>query len=115
MSQPDHDKLTEAVSVAVQELKLGFNAALADSVSPGYATNLAVQRTEYEYILSFFEVLPPLLIGTPDAVMRQINGMEHAPTHCVARVIIARARIKEFADLLQRAVAEDSSLSSMEQ
>ena len=112
MTEPVYEPIAEETSGAKREIALEFDAGLAQDVAPAYVTNVAVQRTEHEYILSFFEVLPPLLFGTPEAVMQQIGGMQHAPTRCVARVVIARTRMKEVAELFQRAVAEDPFLSA---
>jgi len=107
MSDSSDEKQTEEPVSTKHELYLDFDIAMAQSVAPGYATNIAIQRTDYEYILSFFEVLPPLIIGTPKEVEIQLGTLRHAPTRCVARIVIARGRVKEIADLLQRAVADD--------
>ena len=37
-----------------------------DSIVTRYATNFVVQHTDREFIISFFEAWPPVIIGTPE-------------------------------------------------
>lgn len=72
-----------------------------DSLVSHYATNITVQRSEHEYIVSFFEVTPPLIIGPPDVVKAGLQEIGSVRAVCVARVIIAAGRMPSFILALQ--------------
>jgi hypothetical protein len=45
-----------------------------EDVVSGYATNILVQHTEHEFIISFYEAQPPILFGDkPDEVRAQLK------------------------------------------
>lgn len=73
-----------------------------------YATNFVVQHTGNEFVLSFYEVFPPLLLGSPEDNLQQLNQLEYVKATCVARIILSPAGIREFAQVLT------TSLSALE-
>ena len=64
-----------------------------------YAHHLMVQGAEHEVILSFFEILPPLLTGTAEEQKAILQKGVRAD--CVARITVARARYPEFVKTMQ--------------
>jgi hypothetical protein len=78
---------------------------IPDDALASYATNFVVQRLQHEYLISFFQIQPPLLLGTPDQVVEQMSRLEKVPARLVAQVLIAEDRLQEFEELLQRAPA----------
>jgi len=72
-----------------------------DSMVSRYATNITVQRTEHEHIISFFEINPPLIIGPKEAVMAGLKEMDAVKAICVARVVVANGRMPNFILALQ--------------
>ncbi len=69
---------------------------------PGrYATNMVVQHTEHEFIISFFEAYPPIVLGAPEERKAALEQIESVPAVCVARVIVAPERLAEFIQVLQ--------------
>ena len=67
-----------------------------------YATNILVQNTASEFVLSFFEVRPPVLLGTPEENVERIKTLGPVPADCVARLVIAPSRMGSFIDAMQR-------------
>ena len=67
-----------------------------------YATNLVVQHTEHEFIISFFRASPPILLGTMDEVKEQLKDIQSVPAQCVARVVVAVSRMPEFVQVFQQ-------------
>ena len=49
-----------------ETIAVPMEMSIPDSLSTKYATNMVVQHTEHEFIIFFFEVQPPLVIGTPE-------------------------------------------------
>jgi len=67
-----------------------------------YATNMVIQRSENEFIISFFEVKPPLILGTPESVAEQVEKMKSIRATCIAQIIVAADKMPSFVDVLQR-------------
>ena len=61
-----------------------------------YSTNLLVQAAENEIILSFFEIIPPILLGSPDDIEAQLEQTEAIKAKCVARIIVSGEKFPDF-------------------
>jgi hypothetical protein len=81
-----------------QSVALPIQWVVPPSLVSRYATNLVVQASEHEFVLSFFEAYPPLVFGPPP------EGTV-ARAECVARIVITPQRLAEFVQVLQDAVA----------
>lgn len=66
-----------------------------------YATNLVVQHTKYEFIISFFEVRPPLLWGPPEEKEKMLEEIDAIRSSCSARIVVAADRMPSFVQVLQ--------------
>lgn len=82
-------------------LALPLEWHVPEDVSSRYATNLIVQHSEHEFIISFFEAVPPLVLGEPEEVRTQLEKLGTIQARCVARVIVAAGRMPEFVRVLQ--------------
>jgi len=69
-----------------------------------YATNLHVLRTEHEFIISFFEAKMPVLVGRPDELEAKLDQIGSIQADCVARIIVAPDRMREFVETLQHSL-----------
>lgn len=72
-----------------------------DTIIPRYATNMIVQNSEHEFVISFFEVTPPVLLGSPEDQIKQAMAIGSIPANCVARIVVAASRMPEFVRALQ--------------
>ena len=75
---------------------------LPEGIVSRYANNIVVQQTEHEFILSFFEIQPPLLLGSPEEQAAKLEALGAVRAECVARIIISPSRIQSFIEVLQR-------------
>jgi hypothetical protein len=66
-----------------------------------YANNILVQHEEHEFIISFFEIRPPLLLGSPEEIKAKLEQTESVRAECVARIIVAADRMPSFIEALQ--------------
>lgn len=91
--------------MAEEEAQEGLSIPLTWNVPPGlvsrYATNFVVQHSDHEFAIYFFEALPPLLIGEPSEVKRQLQQIGSISANCVAKVIVAAERMPQLIALLQ--------------
>jgi hypothetical protein len=88
----------EGEAIPSASFRIDWN--VPNDVQTRYATNLVVQSAAHEYIISFFEIRPPILLGSPEE--RQVTAQEikSLPATCVARIVVARDKMPEFAKVL---------------
>jgi hypothetical protein len=85
-----------------QAIQLPIEWHYPQGLTGRYATHLVVQASEHEFHVSFFEIKPPLLLGTPEEIERQAKELKTVRAECVARVIVAKERMQDFIQVLQR-------------
>ena len=66
-----------------------------------YASNIIVQHGRREFILSFFEVRSPVLLGSPEEREEAARSLESVRAECVARIIVAPDALQEFIEVMQ--------------
>ncbi len=67
-----------------------------------YASHLVVQGTEQQtFVLSFYELRYPVLVGTPDEVKSAASRIRHVPAVCVARVAVEASELPKMIQALQ--------------
>jgi hypothetical protein len=89
MSEKDH-----AIPVPIEW-------CISDNIISRYATNMVIQKAEHEYILSFFETRPPILLGSPEEIKAQAQSIKSVKAECISRIIISEERMPEFVKVLQ--------------
>jgi hypothetical protein len=72
-----------------------------DDLVGRYANQLIVQMGPMECNLSFFEVRPPVIVGTPEQMQEQAKKLTSIRAECVARIVAAPESIPMFISLLQ--------------
>ena len=84
-----------------EELALALEWHVPEDIVSQYVTNMVVQHTEHEFVISFFEVTPPLVLGEPDEIKTQLEQLGTVQAECVARIVVAASRMPEFVRVLQ--------------
>src|SRR5262245_22846071 len=69
-----------------------------------YATNMVVQRSEHEFIISFFEAKPPIILGPTDRKSTRLESINSVEAVCVARIIVAPKRAEDFVRVLSQQI-----------
>jgi hypothetical protein len=72
---------------------------IGDDIITRYATNMVVQHTEHEFIISFFEIKPLILLGPKD--LERLESIDSVRAECIARVVVATERMPSFVKVLQ--------------
>jgi hypothetical protein len=65
-----------------------------------YATNMLVQHGENEFFISFFEVIPPVTLGPPEAQISQLEKIETVKAECIARIIVPAEKLPSIIQAL---------------
>jgi hypothetical protein len=77
----------------------------SEDIVSRYATNMVVQHSDQEFIISFFEARPPLVLGKPEEIEAKLSQMKSVRADCVARIIVSTGRMPEFVKVLQDTLA----------
>jgi hypothetical protein len=72
------------------------------SILTRLATQVTVQSDPTGWYLTFYEAVPPFIVGTPDEVRTQLEKVKSLKAECVSRVFIPAARVPEFLAAVQR-------------
>ncbi len=75
---------------------------ISDTLPSHYAANVFVQPGQYEIILTFFEMRPPLLTGTPEQNKAKLQELGAIRAECISRIIVDPELIPKFIDALQK-------------
>ncbi len=81
-----------------KHVKLVFDDSNHPSI---YATNITVQHTPHEFVISFYEARPPVILGSAEEREAQLQAIDHIYAHCVSRVTVAATRMEGFIKALQ--------------
>ena len=60
-----------------------------------YANQVTVQMGLNECVFSFFEMQPPILLGSPEEVKAQASKLSTIRAECVSRVVIPKSLVPE--------------------
>jgi hypothetical protein len=82
--------------MAVVEKEVQLDWYVPDELVSHHANNIVVQYLDGEYIISFFETLPPIVLGTPEERRRQAEQINSVRARCVARIIVPGTKMESF-------------------
>jgi hypothetical protein len=85
----------------VASLALPIEWHVGDEIKTLFATNLIVQSSEHDTKITFFDIQPPLITGTPEQIKKSVEGLKSVRANCVARIGIATAHVPEFIEALR--------------
>jgi len=68
-------------------------------------------KTDSNFLISFFEVQPPLIIGNADEITFNLSKIDKVPAKCVAQVYMSNEQIKAFYDLLHRLLDSEDEIN----
>lgn len=83
-----------------KQLEFPIEWNIPDDIVARYATNMIIQRGENEFFISFFEVKPPLILGTPEQIEEQARNIKTVQANCVAQVIVSMDKMPSFIEAL---------------
>lgn len=103
--------------------RISLKRAYPDDLDSHFVSNIVVQHQHDHFIVSFFEVWPPLILGeTAEERREALDAIQEVEAKCVARLVVTPARMREFIDTLsenwdryQRAVSLSSSVEAEEE
>jgi len=70
-----------------------------DELTTRYASQIVVQHDPEVFIVSFFEAIPPLVMGTSEEIKSGMENIKHVDAKCVARIVLTPGKMKEFVQI----------------
>ena len=67
-----------------------------DGVASQYSNHFAIQHTEHEFIIYFFDLQEPLFLGSPEQIKEQAEDLEFVEAHCISKIVISQGRMETF-------------------
>jgi hypothetical protein len=66
-----------------------------------YSTNLVVQHTDEDFTITFWDVRPPVLIGTREEKRKQVEALKEIRPTALVRIILSPSKMREFTQVMQ--------------
>jgi hypothetical protein len=82
-----------------------------ESVITRVANHVTLQLDQDGCYLSFYEAVPPLLVGGPDEIKAKVAEIKTVRAHCVARVFLPAGRLRDFLSTFTNLVDSSSHLN----
>ncbi len=99
-------------SAVLHAIPMRLDHHFPDSLATRYASEVSVQVTRGGCFISFFDVIPPVLTGTPEENRTRLEQMQSIRAECVARVFVPAYKLAEIVNLFQNAASQSASLPS---
>jgi len=78
-------------------------------LSSRFANYMTIQQDGHEFYLSFFEITPPLALGTPEQRREQLKELGSVKGTCVARIVFSAERMPGIVEVLHEQVEKYKS------
>ena len=82
----------------VQKVAIPLEWRVPEDLETHFATNVVVSHSEAEFFLTFFEVVPPFILGD----VEKLAALKSVPAVAVARVAVAADRMEAIIRAMQR-------------
>jgi hypothetical protein len=95
--------------------KVRINHVFSEGMQSNFVSHLVAQHQIDHFVLSFFELWPPLILGDTDEEMRRaLNAVDSVDARCVARIIVTPNKMREFIAVMADNLARYDSMARTE-
>jgi hypothetical protein len=94
------------------EITLSVDWHFPEGLQSRYANNMLVQAGPNEFVISFFEMQLPALLGSPEDNKAKLKELGKIRAECVSKIIIPPQLVQGFIDALQTELDKFSSQKS---
>ena len=101
---------SKAEEPQVIPVKLEFRTP--PSIATRVANHVIVQADHSGWFLSFFEAIPPMMLGSKEDVIKQLEAIQSVPAECVARIFLPGNRAQDFVNAIQNVAQQLASSAS---
>ncbi len=103
MSKKRQQTPTEPDTSGPIAVQLQVQYEFPESMAIGaFANHMLVQTDEHDFHLSFFQITPPMIVGSSDTErMQHVKGLTNVSARCVARVVVSDGMMPKIIEALQ--------------
>ena len=81
--------------------KIRIERIYPEDLRSHFASNIVVQHQPDAFILSFFEIWPPAILGETDEEKQQaLEAVDRVEAKCVARLVLTPSKMREFVETM---------------
>jgi hypothetical protein len=81
--------------------RVSLKRVYPDDLDSHFVSNVVVQHQPDHFIISFFEVWPPPILGkTAEERQEALDAIQEVEAKCVARLVVTPTRMRELIDTL---------------
>jgi hypothetical protein len=103
------EKKPEVISKTVR-----IDRVYPNDLKTHFVSNFVIQTQPDHFVLTFFEVWPPAIVGSSEEKKAALDGLQSVEAKCVARIVVTPARMQELAKLIQENVRHHDSVKTNE-
>src|SRR5688500_8277396 len=107
-------KPVKPVGGSPEPLSVPIELVYPDGLVGRYANHAIVQIGAHECNLLFFEVRPPLLMGSPEEVQEQAKGIKSVSAECVSRIVVPINIMPAFLAAITETMGKHAARTSAE-
>lgn len=102
----DNSQFAEGVSQmtdgdVIKGKKVRIDRVYPDTLQSHFVSTVVVQHQPDAFILSFFEVWPPAVLGeTAEEKQRALESIENVEAKCVARLVLTPGKMREVVGIM---------------
>src|SRR5688572_1091693 len=94
-------KQSPASKVHIVEIPIEWRTENTPTV---FANQMIVQADDHECYMTFFEIQPPLVVGSEEQKKEQIAAIQSVTAKGVVRIVVSADRLEKFAHALSSTV-----------
>ncbi len=88
-----------------KEITAKLNFVFPKELKSYFSDNFAVQHQKDHFILSFYEVMHPVILGTEEERISQIKNMKEIDATCISRILVTPEKLKDIIKVLNENLA----------
>ena len=82
---------------ALSTKKIRVNRTFPQDLQSQFVNDVVIQHQPDHFIISFFEVHPPLVLGETEEEKQQIlDALDSVESKCIARLVVTPATMRDF-------------------
>ena len=89
----------------LRKIPIDWQASLS-GVPVRYTNQVTVQPVEDQLLLTFFMIVPPMALGTPEEVFEQLSKVDSIVPECFSRVLVSQQTAERLIEILQARLME---------
>lgn len=94
----------------IQKVQIPLEWRVPEDLETHFATNVVISHSEAEFFLTFFEVVPPPVIGDVDS----LRALKSVPAQAVARIAVAADRMEGIINAMRQNLENYRKMKALE-